>query len=44
MKLAITADVHLRTKNETPERFNALEKIFQQIKDRDISTLIIVLG
>jgi DNA repair exonuclease SbcCD nuclease subunit len=41
MKLAITADVHLRTKNENPERFNALEKIFQQIKDRNISILII---
>lgn len=41
MKLAITADVHLKTKSETPERFNALENIFQQIKQKQINTLII---
>jgi exonuclease SbcD len=41
MKVAITADVHLKTKNEAPERFNSLQNIFQQIKERQINNLII---
>ncbi len=41
MKVAITADVHLKTKIETPERYNALESIFLLIKDRGITNLII---
>jgi len=41
MKVAITADVHLKAKNEAPERFNALQNIFQQIKERQINNLII---
>ncbi|MCX8034397.1 MAG: metallophosphoesterase [Thermodesulfovibrio sp.] len=41
MKIAITADVHLKTRDETPERYKALENIFQQIVNRDITNLII---
>lgn len=41
MKVAVTADIHLKTQAETPERFNALENIFQQTKQRGISNLFI---
>ncbi|MCM8826890.1 MAG: metallophosphoesterase [Candidatus Omnitrophica bacterium] len=41
MKVAITADIHLKTMTETPERFHALENIFQQLKQREISNLFI---
>ena len=41
MKIAITADIHLKTRTETPESFNALENIFQQMKQKGISILII---
>jgi len=41
MKIGITADVHLRGKRETPERFNALKDILNQLKDKGISHLII---
>jgi DNA repair exonuclease SbcCD nuclease subunit len=41
MKIAITADVHLRTREEHPERYNALENIIEQIKAENIETLII---
>ena len=41
MKIAITADLHLTTRQESPERYQALENILEQmIKDR-IDTLII---
>ncbi|MCJ7553236.1 MAG: metallophosphoesterase [Ignavibacteriaceae bacterium] len=41
MKIAITADIHLKTKAETPERYNALEYIFKEIKQREIDELLI---
>lgn len=41
MKIAITADVHLKKLNETPERYMALEDIFQQLKNTNIDYLII---
>lgn len=41
MKFAITADVHLKTKNETPERYKAVESIFEEIKRREIDSIII---
>jgi DNA repair exonuclease SbcCD nuclease subunit len=41
MKIAITADVHLRNKNGCPERYNALENIFQQMNEEKIGTLFI---
>lgn len=41
MKIAITADVHLKGKDETPERYKALEDILQQLKNRNIYYLII---
>ncbi len=41
MKIAITADVHLRTREEHPERYNALENIMEQIEAENIETLII---
>lgn len=41
MKIAITADVHLRTRAEHPERYKALENIFQQSSDEGIENLII---
>jgi calcineurin-like phosphoesterase family protein len=41
MKIAITADVHLRTREEHPERYNALENIIEQIEAENIETLII---
>jgi exonuclease SbcD len=41
MKLAFTADVHLTTREDHPERFNALENIFGQCDELDIDYLII---
>lgn len=41
MKVGITADIHLKTRTETPERFNALENIFQQLRENKISYLFI---
>ena len=34
MKIAVTADIHLATKRDYPERYNALENILGQIEDR----------
>jgi DNA repair exonuclease SbcCD nuclease subunit len=41
MKLAITADTHLRTYQETPERYNALHDILNQISAEGIDHLVI---
>ncbi len=41
MKIAITADVHLKTQDETPERYDALESIFKEIKQKGIKYLLI---
>ena len=41
MKIAITADIHLKTKAETPERYNALENILQEVKQKEIYELLI---
>jgi DNA repair exonuclease SbcCD nuclease subunit len=41
VKIAITADVHLKTRTQTPQRYNALEQIFLEIKKQNITTLII---
>jgi DNA repair exonuclease SbcCD nuclease subunit len=41
MKIAITADVHLRTKAETPERYLALETLVNSMHDFDVSTLVV---
>jgi exonuclease SbcD len=41
MKLAITADIHLTTRAEHPERFAALENILDQMIGSGISVLII---
>jgi len=41
MKIAITADVHLKKQSETPERYSALESILQQIQQRGIENFII---
>lgn len=41
MKFAITADLHLRSRQQTPERFAALENIFSQLRALKIETLII---
>jgi len=41
MKIAFTSDLHLKTINETPERFSALEYIFQELKQTGIKHLII---
>lgn len=41
MEIAITADIHLKTKAETPERYNALENILKELKQREIYELII---
>jgi len=41
MKIAVTADLHLTTYGEHPERYNALESILQQLKGQGIDTLII---
>jgi len=41
MKIGITADVHLRGKEETPERYSALRDILNQLVQKDIHHLII---
>lgn len=41
MKVAITADLHLRTKKEYPERFNALDNILTQCVELGIDLLLI---
>ena len=41
MKIAITADIHLKNKAEQPERYNALESILGRIKTENIETLIV---
>lgn len=41
MKISITADVHLRTREDYPERYNALEDIFKTTQAKDIDQLII---
>lgn len=41
MKIAITADLHLVTQKEHPERFRALEKILDTLVDQEINQLII---
>jgi predicted phosphodiesterase len=42
MKVAITADVHLKRYNETPERYRQLEKILAILAEQGVSDLIIV--
>ncbi len=41
MKIAVTADIHLRSKKEHPERYNALSNILDQMLAEGINTLII---
>ncbi len=41
MKIAITADIHLKAGKECPERFNALKNIFDQVVSEGINELII---
>ncbi len=41
MQIAITADLHLREKERHPERYNALENIYKQCRDKGIHALII---
>jgi len=41
MEVAITADIHLTTKSTHPERYDALENILLQSKERNIEHLII---
>ena len=41
MKIAITADIHLKTNKEYPERLNALKNILDQLVDESIASLII---
>jgi DNA repair protein SbcD/Mre11 len=41
MKIAITADIHLKTNKEYPERFNALKNILDQLLNERIENLII---
>ncbi len=41
MRIAITADLHLATRKEHPERYNALENILNQIDGQNIETLLI---
>jgi DNA repair exonuclease SbcCD nuclease subunit len=41
VKLAITADVHLKTEKEVPERYNALRDILRQCAAEGITTLVI---
>jgi len=41
MKIAITADIHLKTNKEYPERFNALKNILDQLLKERIENLII---
>lgn len=41
MKIALTADLHLSTREAHPERFDALADIFSQMHAEQISTLVI---
>jgi exonuclease SbcD len=41
MKIAITADVHLKTGQEYPERFNALKNMLDELVREDIHFLIV---
>lgn len=41
MKVAVTADVHLKSQSETPNRWQALTNILDQCRDQKIDTLII---
>ncbi len=41
MKIAFTADLHLTTGQMYPERYQALENIFQQLVDEGINTLVV---
>ncbi|MEE8186731.1 MAG: metallophosphoesterase [Nitrososphaerales archaeon] len=41
MQIAVTSDLHLRTRTEHPERYSALENILGQIDAENIDTLII---
>ena len=41
MKIAITADLHLKTNGEYPERFNALKNILECLLREDVENLII---
>lgn len=41
MKIAVTADLHLRTRNDHPERYEALEAVLKEIEARGIDTLVI---
>lgn len=41
MKIAITADLHLRSRKENPERYAALENIFTQANKLQINTIIV---
>ncbi len=41
MKIAITADVHLKTGQQYPERYNALKDILEVLVREDIHSLII---
>ena len=41
MRIAITADAHLQERGEHPERYNALENIFQQATEENIDKVII---
>ena len=41
MKIAITADLHLAPRKEHPERYRALENIFEQIETEPIQHLAV---
>ena len=41
MQVAVTADVHLRTQQEYPERYSALDNILAQLASQDIDVLIV---
>jgi exonuclease SbcD len=41
LKIAITADLHLSTRQLHPERYHALENILQKMKSDDITSIII---
>ena len=41
MKIAITADLHLTSREQRPERFEALENILADLHAQEIDTLII---
>ena len=41
MKIAVTADVHLTSKDEHPERYNSLKNILDKVSNENIKALII---